>query len=92
MHANFKRVGEYLNLPEEKVLMVYLLKHIDGIASYIDGHDSQREPVEGRITDAIVYLFLLWGMFDEFNENLESLRIETPYPKDYDATPVPEYE
>ena len=64
MHANFKRVGEYLNLSEEKVLMVYLLKHIDGIASYIDGHDSQREPVEGRIIDSIVYLFLLWAMID----------------------------
>ena len=74
--------------------MVYLLKHIDGIASYIDGHDSQREPVEGRIIDAIVYLFLLWGMFDDFNERLESLCIETPYPDETEksATPVPEFE
>ena len=42
--------------------MVYLLKHIDGISSYIEGHKSQRENVSGRITDAIVYLFLLWAM------------------------------
>tara|TARA_R100000808_G_C2135347_1_gene143756 strand:- start:851 stop:1042 length:192 start_codon:yes stop_codon:yes gene_type:complete len=41
--------------------MVYLLKHIDGINAYIDGHKSQREGVEGRIIDTIVYLFLLWG-------------------------------
>jgi len=42
--------------------MVYLLKHIDGITAHIDGHTSQREEVEGRITDAIVYLFLLSGL------------------------------
>ena len=44
--------------------MVYLLKHIDGIMAYINGHKSQREGVEGRITDAIVYLLLLRGMVD----------------------------
>ena len=90
MHANFKRVGEYLNLPPEKALMVYLMKHIDGITAYIDGHQSQREPVEGRIIDAIVYLFLLWGMLDE----PKSMCIETPYPDETEksATPIPEFE
>ena len=48
--------------------MVYLLKHIDGINAYIDGHKSQRETVEGRITDAIVYLFLLHSMLTEDEE------------------------
>tara|TARA_R100000664_G_C2740385_1_gene128977 strand:+ start:898 stop:1116 length:219 start_codon:yes stop_codon:yes gene_type:complete len=72
--------------------MVYLLKHIDGIASYVDGHETQREPIEGRIIDAVVYLFLLWGMFDKKeNPNL----IETPYPDDYKettTTSLPEFE
>ena len=45
--------------------MVYLLKHIDGISSYVNGHKSQREDVRGRITDSIVYLCLLWGMIEE---------------------------
>jgi len=45
--------------------MVYLLKHIDGISSYVKGHKSQRENVRGRLTDAIVYLCLLWGMVEE---------------------------
>ena len=45
--------------------MVYLLKHIDGISSYVNGHKSQREDVRGRITDAIVYLCLLWGMVED---------------------------
>ena len=62
--ANFQRVGEYVGVCQEKVLMVYLLKHIDGIIAYIDGHKSQRENVEGRITDAIVYLLLLRGMVE----------------------------
>ena len=45
--------------------MVYLLKHIDGISSFVNGHKSQREDVRGRITDVIVYLCLLWGMIEE---------------------------
>jgi len=65
VHANFKRVASCLNISKEKALMVYLLKHIDGISSYIEGHKSQREDVTGRIIDAIVYLFLLYGMVEE---------------------------
>ena len=63
--ANFERVGESLGLTREEVLMVYLLKHIDGISAYVQGHKSQREGVKGRITDAIVYLMLLWPMVRE---------------------------
>ena len=69
--ANFERVGDCLKIDREKVLMVYLLKHIDGIGSYIDGHKSQREDVTGRIKDAVVYLLLLWAMVageDEFKK------------------------
>ena len=62
--ANFQRVGKYVGISQEQVLIVYLLKHIDGIMAYINGHKSQREGVEGRITDAIVYLLLLRGMVD----------------------------
>lgn len=62
--ANFERVGKNLELPREDVLLVYLLKHIDGICSFVKGHKSQREDVRGRITDAIVYLCLLWGMIE----------------------------
>ena len=66
--ANFERVSDYIDSTREKVLMVYLLKHIDGISSFVNGHKSQREDVRGRITDAIVYLCLLWGMIEEENE------------------------
>ena len=62
--ANFERVGENLGIKKEEVLLVYLLKHIDGICSFVKGHKSQREDVRGRLTDAIVYLCLLWGMIE----------------------------
>ena len=63
--ANFERVAKSIDTDRKKVLMVYLLKHIDGISAYTKGHQSQRENVTGRITDAIVYLMLLWGMVEE---------------------------
>ena len=60
--ANFERVASATDSTREKVLMVYLLKHMDGISAYVKGYKSQREDVTGRITDAIVYLMLLWSM------------------------------
>ena len=62
--ANFERVAKALGISKEEVLMVYLLKHVDGISAYVKGHKSQREDVTGRLTDAIVYLMLLWGMVE----------------------------
>ena len=60
--ANFERVADSLDISREQALMVYLMKHMDGINAWIKGHRSQREDVTGRIKDAIVYLCLLWGM------------------------------
>ena len=59
----------FSKVSREKVLLVYLLKHIDGICSHVDGHKSQREDVRGRIKDAIVYLMLLWAMIEERESN-----------------------
>ena len=63
--ANFERIALAIDVDRERVLMTYLLKHIDGISAYVKGHKSQREDVTGRITDAIVYLMLLWAMVVE---------------------------
>lgn len=69
---NFNRLGDELNMSREKVLFVYMKKHLDGIVSYLKGHRSQREPVQGRIKDVIVYSLLLWAMVnEEENEKLE---------------------
>ena len=63
--ANFERVGNHLDITSEKTLMVYLLKHIDGIIAWVNGHKSQREDIRGRIKDGIVYLMLLWAMAED---------------------------
>ena len=62
--ANFERIAEQTGFDKKMVLWIYLMKHIDGIASYLRGHPSQREDVRGRLTDAMVYLSILWGMID----------------------------
>ena len=69
--ANFDRVANLLSVNREKILMTYLLKHVDGIAAYANGHKSQREDITGRITDAIVYLCLLWAMVEEGRDSEE---------------------
>lgn len=70
--ANFERIANQTGNSKEMVLWIYLMKHIDGIASYIKGHVSQRENVKGRLTDAVVYLCILWGMI-ESKEKMEAL-------------------
>ena len=62
--ANFERTARQLNTTREKVLMTFLMKHMDGIVAYINGHESQREDIRGRIKDAIVYLTLYWAMVE----------------------------
>ena len=62
--ANFERISKQMDMDREVILWVYFMKHVDGIASYLKGHRSQREDVTGRLTDAIVYLCILWGMIE----------------------------
>lgn len=63
--ADFEHTAELIGTSREKVLLTFLNKHIRGITAYVKGHKSQREDVRGRISDAIVYLMLLWGMVEE---------------------------
>lgn len=66
--GNFERLADDLRfegIDRRHVLWVYAKKHLDGIVSHLRGNISQREPVQGRIQDAILYLFLLMGMEDE---------------------------
>ena len=67
--ANFERVASFAGETREKVLLTYMIKHIDGLCAYAEGHNSQREDVRGRITDIIVYCCLLWGMVVDKKEN-----------------------
>lgn len=60
--GNFQRLADQLGLEPEVILMVYAVKHLDGIMSYVNGYDSQRENVTGRIKDLRVYLAILNAM------------------------------
>ena len=70
--ANFERISESLDISVEECIMVYLMKHIDGIVAHVKGHVSQREDVRGRMLDVIVYLTLLWGYLVKDENNEES--------------------
>ena len=66
--GNFERIAfwmEGMTITRESVLLVYALKHLDGILSYVGGHTSQREDVRGRINDFVVYMTILRGMIEE---------------------------
>lgn len=66
--ANFERLADDLEMDRKKILWVYAMKHRDGIASFLNGYESQREDVRGRIQDLVVYLLLLHCMIDEEQE------------------------
>lgn len=68
--TNFNKLAIDLGIDRKRVLWVYAMKHKDGIESYLRGNVSQREPVQGRINDLIVYLFLLRGMIEEESTQL----------------------
>jgi hypothetical protein len=70
--ANFRRQSWELDLPAEKVLLVYLNKHLDSIRAYATHPDSatMSEPIDGRIDDAILYLLLLKAMVVERREGV----------------------
>lgn len=63
--SNFQRISNQLGISQEKILLVYALKHWDGIVAYVNGHKSQREDIRGRIKDLRMYLALLWGMIED---------------------------
>ncbi len=63
--ANFEDVAQLLGISREKVLFTYLMKHIRGIAAYINGHESQREDILGRVKDSVVYHGLLYSMIQD---------------------------
>lgn len=67
--ANFERVADHLSIDRKKVLLTYMLKHVDGVVAYVNGHKSQREDVRGRINDIIVYGIILRAMI-EYEESL----------------------
>jgi hypothetical protein len=75
--SNFKRLGVELSMPPEKVLWVYMTKHLDSLRTWLRELEGPirripSEPIEGRIDDAILYLILLKGLICE-RTNRENL-------------------
>lgn len=68
--ANFKRNAADLGMTPEQVWSVYFNKHIDSIKSYIaqlskTKNPAMSEPIESRVSDAILYLLLFKAMLNE---------------------------
>ena len=71
--ANFENVARFIGGDRDEAIMTYLIKHIQGLGSYTcKGVVAQREGVEGRIIDSIVYLFLLAASLEDKQRDLDS--------------------
>jgi hypothetical protein len=75
--ANFERGAEDLDLMREEILWIFFAKHRDSISKFIKDlkksdvstvEENLTEPIEGRIMDAINYLFLLNAMIEARKE------------------------
>lgn len=63
--ANFKGQGQALGLHPKQVWGIFAGKHWAAIMTFIKDGDVQSEPIEGRILDLILYLFLLLGLNED---------------------------
>ena len=74
---NFKRLSFELDETPEKILWVYLKKHLDAIVSYIrEGKTYSTETIQSRIMDSRLYLALLQGLIVDRAETQELLQKE----------------
>lgn len=64
---NFKRTGDTLGIPSEKVLMIFARKHWDAVEAFVKagGVDNRSEPIIGRIYDLQNYMDLLIALIEE---------------------------
>lgn len=69
--SNFKELAEDCNISHFKVWLVYFMKHIQAIKSFIVDGSLESESLEGRIIDSINYLKILNGMFIEHNKDVD---------------------
>lgn len=63
--SNFKRNAARLGMTPIQVWAIYFYKHLDAIETYVREGGVASEPIEGRIRDAILYLYLLRGLVSE---------------------------
>lgn len=63
--ANFKAAARDLGMTPFQVWAIYHHKHQSAINAFIREGKVESEPIEGRIHDAILYLFLLLGLIED---------------------------
>ena len=68
-NANFQGVANLLSARQgvDKYVTwaVYFVKHIQAILSWVCTRQVKSEPIQGRMADAINYIFILWSMLVE---------------------------
>jgi cyclopropane fatty-acyl-phospholipid synthase-like methyltransferase len=67
---NFKDQAQRSGITKEQVWSVLFTKHMMAIETYVAQGAVASEPIEGRIHDAILYLFLLRGLVEESRRNI----------------------
>lgn len=66
VNSNFKRAAQAVGSDQLKVVFIYLMKHIDGIANFVKTSTAPSgESIYGRIGDAINYLLILAASMKE---------------------------
>ena len=71
VNANFKRAAERWGVPVLAAWGIYFGKHIDAIETYVrTGGQAESEPILGRITDAVNYLFILLALIERSSSGL----------------------
>jgi hypothetical protein len=63
--SNFKTAARMLGLTPEQVWGVYFHKHHSAVMTFLKEGQVESEPIEGRIHDCILYLFLLLGLIED---------------------------
>ena len=76
-NANFKTVAARMPKALDKYLVwaVYFYKHMLSLETWLNRREVLSEKLEGRLTDLINYLLILWSMLAE-----DAL---VPWPKDF---------
>jgi len=68
VNSNFEDIANMLadsEIGKYQVWAVFFLKHVQSILSWISTGKLESEKLEGRLTDAINYLFIMWSMLVE---------------------------
>lgn len=63
--GNFKRLATALGLSPEKICLVYMVKHIEAIHSFVRDGKVYSEPIRGRLMDARNYIDLLLALIED---------------------------